>query len=219
MITKVKVIAGRALRNSRSENGVVSSTLANVGRTGHSDPKIRIKIYATKNSGNDIGSMDELIKRRFSKDNERTLPNLVIIDGGKAHLNSAMKTFVDLGLDDLNLISISKGARRKLSFDSIHLADGQTIQMNSSSVFCRFIQEIRDETHRFAITSLKKRRSKSSIKSSLDNLSGIGSSRKKILLRYFGSLEQIKRASIEDLSEVSGIGRTTAESIFKQLHS
>ena len=152
-------------------------------------------------------------------DNERTLPNLVIIDGGKAHLNSAMKTFVDLGLDDLNLISISKGARRKLSFDSIHLADGQTIQMNSSSVFCRFIQEIRDETHRFAITSLKKRRSKSSIKSSLDNLSGIGSSRKKILLRYFGSLEQIKRASIEDLSEVSGIGRTTAESIFKQLHS
>ena len=117
------------------------------------------------------------------------------------------------------MISISKGARRKLSFDSIHLADGQTIQMNSSSVFCRFIQEIRDETHRFAITSLKKRRSKSSIKSSLDNLSGIGSSRKKILLRYFGSLEQIKRASIEDLSEVSGIGRTTAESIFKQLHS
>ena len=109
-----------------------------------------------ENSGNDIGSMDELIKRRFSKDNKKTLPNLVIIDGGKAHLNSAMKTFVDLGLDDLNLISISKGARRKLSFDSIHLADGQTIQMNSSSVFCRFIQEIRDETHRFAITSLKK---------------------------------------------------------------
>jgi excinuclease ABC subunit C len=172
-----------------------------------------------ENSGNDIGSMEELIKRRFSKDNERTLPNLVIIDGGKTHLNSAMKTFADLGLDDLNLVSISKGARRKLSFDSIHLADGQTIQMNSNSVFCRFIQEIRDETHRFAITSLKKRRSKSSIKSSLDNLSGIGSSRKKILLRYFGSLEQIKRASIEDLSEVSGIGRTTAKSIFKQLHS
>ena len=122
-------------------------------------------------------------------------------------------------LEDLNLISISKGVRRKQSFDSIHLANGKTIQIDESSVFCRFIQEIRDETHRFAITSLKKRRSKSSIKSSLDNLSGIGSGRKKTLLRYFGSLEQIKRASIEDLYKVRGIGRITAESIFKQLHS
>ena len=118
-----------------------------------------------------------------------------------------------------NVISISKGIRRKASFDSIHLTRGESKLVKEGSIFHNFIQEIRDETHRYAISSQKRKSIKSSLGSSLDNLTGVGDSRKKLLLRYFGSLEQIKRASIDDLSEVSGIGMVTAKSIYKQLRN
>ena len=91
--------------------------------------------------------------------------------------------------------------------------------VKENSIFHNFIQEIRDETHRYAISLQKRKSIKSSLGSSMDNLSGVGDSRKKLLLRYFGSLEQIKRASIDDLSEVSGIGKITAKSIYRQLHN
>ncbi len=174
---------------------------------------------AKENSGNDIGSMTELIRRRFSIDKQKEIPSLVIIDGGKIHLRSAVKEFRKLGMNKVNVISISKGVRRKTLFDSIHLVNGQTIPVTEGSVFNHFIQEIRDETHRYAITSLRKRRSKSSLSSSIDGLSGIGKRRKKLLLRYFGSLEQIKRASVDDLCEVPSIGKNTALLIFKQIHN
>ena len=171
-----------------------------------------------KNSGNDIGSMAELIRRRFSIDKQKEIPSLVIIDGGKTHLRSAVKEFRKLGINKVNVISISKGVRRKALFDSIHLSNGETISMIEGSTFNHFIQEIRDETHRYAITSLKKRRSKASVGSFIDGLSGVGQTRKKLLLRYFGSLEQIKRASVDDLCEVSTIGKNTAQLIFNQIH-
>ena len=170
------------------------------------------------NWGNDIGSMTELIERRFS-DKNRELPDLVIIDGGQTHLKQVLQTFKALNILDVNVISISKGVRRKANFDNIHLPDGKSITIDKASIFHQFVQEIRDETHRYAITIQKKKMRKASIKSSLDDLSGIGVIRKKMLLRYFGSLEQIKRASIDDLSEVSGIGKSTAESVYKQLHT
>ena len=171
------------------------------------------------NWGNDIGSMSELIEKRFSDVQSRKLPNLVIIDGGKIHLKKVIKTFERLNLFNINVISISKGIRRKASFDNLHLASGDTITIDQTSIFHQFIQEIRDETHRYAITLQKKKMRKTSLKSSLDELSGVGITRKKILLRYFGSFEQIKRASIDDLCDVSGIGKTTAESIYREIHS
>ncbi len=170
------------------------------------------------NWGNDIGSMIELIERRFS-DKKRELPDLIIIDGGKTHLKEVLKAFRSCNINDINVISISKGIRRKANFDNINLPNGERLSVDKTSIFHKFVQEIRDETHRYAITIQKKKMRKTSIQSSLDNLSGIGVVRKKMLLRYFGSLEQIKRASIDDLSEVSGIGKSTAESIYKELHT
>ena len=172
-----------------------------------------------KNSGNDIGSMLELIERRFSSTKKVNVPSLIIIDGGRTHLMQVQKKIKALGIPPMNVISISKGIRRKASFDSIHLTSGESKIVKENSVFHNFIQEIRDETHRYAISLQKRKSIKSSLGSSMDNLSGIGDSRKKLLLRYFGSMEQIKRASVDDLSEVSGIGRVTAKSIYRQLHS
>ena len=146
--------------------------------------------------------MLELIERRFSSKKNK-IPSLIIIDGGRVHLMQAQKRMKELGFSSVNIISISKGVRRKASFDSIHLTRGESKIVKEGSVFHNFIQEIRDETHRFAISSQKRKVSKSSLGSSIDKLSGVGDSRKKLLLRYFGSLEQIKRASVDDLSEVS----------------
>tara|TARA_B100000575_G_scaffold291984_1_gene299203 strand:+ start:3831 stop:5663 length:1833 start_codon:yes stop_codon:yes gene_type:complete len=171
-----------------------------------------------QNSGDDIGSMLELIQRRFSSSKKNEIPSLIIIDGGRTHLSQVKQRMKEIGIST-NIISISKGTRRKASFDSIHLPQGESKIVNQGSVLHKFIQEIRDETHRYAISRQKRRSIKSSLGSSLDDLPGVGSLRKNLLLRYFGSLEQIKRASVDDLSEVSGIGETTAKLIYKQLHN
>ena len=172
-----------------------------------------------ENSGNDIGSMLEVIERRFSVASKKPLPDLMIIDGGETHLKQVLAKLKVLKLNSVNVISISKGVRRKSAFDNIHFQGGVKIDLKSNPSFSNFIQEIRDETHRFAITLQKQKARRSTIKSSMDNLSGVGKVKKKSLLRYFGSLEQIKRASIEDLTEVSGIGLDTAKSIFEELHN
>ena len=171
------------------------------------------------NWGNDIGSMIELIERRFSVRSSKELPSLIIIDGGRTHLKKVMMALKSCNINDVNVISISKGIRRKSNFDTIHSSDGKSITVNQGTIFHQLIQEIRDETHRYALTIQKKKMRKTSMMSSLDGLSGVGFVRKKTLLRYFGSIEQIKRASIDDLCEVSGIGKTTAESIYKEIHS
>ncbi len=171
-----------------------------------------------ENLGNDIGSMLEIFERRFKKERIKELPSLIIIDGGRTHLENTLKKFKELSLDDVNVIAISKGARRRAVFDTIHMENNYSVLIKPGSVFHNFIQEIRDETHRYAITLQKKKMIKSTMQSSIDNLEGVGAVRKKILLRYFGSLDQIKRASIQDLSEVSGIGENMAKSIFRQLH-
>ena len=173
---------------------------------------------SSKNQGNDIGSMIELVERRFSSNTKTPSPSLIIIDGGRTHLNTVSKKLHDLGMNKTKVISISKGVRRRSSFDSIHLESGESMIVKEGSIFHRFVQEIRDETHRYAISLQKRKRSRSSLSSSIDGLSGIGGKRKQLLLRYFGSYEQIRRASVEDLSEVSGIGIATATSIYRQLH-
>ena len=117
----------------------------------------------------------------------------------------------------LEIISISKGARRKAEFDSIHKSDG-VFRILKGSYSHLFIQEVRDETHRFTIANQKKKQTKLSMRSVLDNIHGIGVEKKKLLLRYFGSIEQIERAGLQDLLNVPGVGRKTANLIYNHLH-
>ena len=179
----------------------------------------RLYNISKENSGKDIASMAEVIERRFRTVNLDEIPDLIIIDGGKSHLKFAMNKFKSLNIIDINVIAISKGARRKSSFDSIHLSNGKSISAEEGSSVHSLIQEIRDETHRYSISLQKKKRSKTSIGSSIDSLTGIGPIRKRSLLRYFGSIEQIKRASVEDLSQVSGIGNNIAKLIFEEIRT
>ena len=214
-IKEIETIESYDISHHSGDNGVAGCVVYN--HEGKAKELYRTYNISEKNSGNDIGSMLELIERRFTNKRNNT-PSLIIIDGGRTHLNQVHKKMKDIGISSVNIISISKGVRRKAAFDSIHLTGGESRIVKEGSVFHNFIQEIRDETHRYAISSQKRKSVKSSLGSSIDKLSGVGDTRKKLLLRYFGSLEQIKRASVDDISEVSGIGTITAKSIYKQLH-
>tara|TARA_Y100001970_G_scaffold279623_1_gene387296 strand:+ start:9673 stop:11505 length:1833 start_codon:yes stop_codon:yes gene_type:complete len=215
-IKEIETIESYDISHHSGDHAVAGCVVYN--QDGKAKDLYRTYNISEQNSGNDIGSMLELIERRFSNKKNK-IPSLIIIDGGRTHLMQIQKRMNKIGITSTNIISISKGIRRKATFDSIHLTRGESKIVKPGSIFHKFIQEIRDETHRYAIHSQKRRSVKSSLGSSIDNLSGVGDSRKKILLRYFGSLEQIKRASVDDLSEVSGIGRITANSIYKQLHN
>jgi len=180
--------------------------------------KYRLFNISKRNLGDDIASMVEVIERRFkNKSLALDQPNLIVIDGGKVHLSHVSKKMRELNLGHINLIAISKGARRKVEFDSIHKQDGIVIKVSKGSLAHKFIQEIRDETHRFSITSQKKKLRKYTTSSSLDNIPSVGSERKKNLIRFFGTVDQIKRASIRDLIKVPGIGKKTASIIYNQL--
>ena len=186
-------------------------------RKGKNKQKYRLYNIDDANAGNDLASMSEIIERRYQEMNLNDLPSLIIVDGGKTHLDFVNKTLKRINKLNPIVISISKGIRRKASYDSIHLESGKILPMKAEIKSHLFLQEIRDETHRFCITSQRKQRAKSSLKSSLDDIKGIGPKRKVILIRYFGSLDQIKRASIEDMASVIGIGQKTAELIYASL--
>jgi excinuclease ABC subunit C len=179
----------------------------------------RLFNISKKNSANDTASMQEVIKRRFtSKSLNLSKPSHILIDGGKTHLKAVNKILRDINIDGVELISISKGARRKAEMDSIHLEDGSTIRVGKESSPYLFLQEVRDETHRFAINNQKKKQLKLSLQSSLDQAYGVGEVKRSLLLRYFGSMEQIERASIQDLVNVPMIGLKTAKLVYNHLH-
>ena len=179
--------------------------------------KYRIYNIHKDNSSNDIASLKEVIKRRY-KNKKIEKPDLILIDGGFTHLKAVKETLLEGNIQNIELLSISKGVRRKKTMDSLHLSDGSRIKVNPLALGHLFLQEVRDETHRFAISNLRKKRSKSFAQSNLDGFNGIGKEKKRSLLRYFGSIKQISRAGKEDLVCVPGIGTKNAETIYKNFH-
>ena len=172
-----------------------------------------------ENAGNDIGSMEEVIRRRFSKKgSELILPSLILIDGGYTHIKAVRKVLDRLSVEGVSFLAISKGARRKPEMDLIHTETGKKLSLRKNSPEFLLIQEIRDETHRFSITKLRKKELKSASKSSLDVIDSVGIERKRALLRFFGSFDQISKASTKDLMKVKGVGKKTANIIYSNLH-
>ena len=179
------------------------------------------KIYniSSKNSGNDIGSMQEVIERRFSNiSNLNTLPSIILIDGALTPLKAVRKVLNKFKIDGVSLIAISKGVRRKGEMDTVHNEQGKKLNFQKKSSELLFLQEIRNETHRFSISKQRRKELKGVTKSSLDSIELVGAERKKALLRFFGSFDQIKKASPKDLMKVRGVGKRTADIIFRNLH-
>ena len=177
--------------------------------------------------GDDFAMMREVMARRFGRlmaddaDQERdeNWPDLVLIDGGKGQMSSVMQIVRELGVEDVAFISISKGPDRHAGRETFHFPDGRefTLPINAPVMF--YLQRLRDEAHRFAIGAHRAKRSKAITVSPLDEVPGIGPSRKKALLMHFGTARAVRNASLEDLQKTPGVSAAVAQTVYDYYHS
>ena len=182
--------------------------------------KFNIKSESVK--GDDYGMMREVLKRRFSRalkeeKNTLTLPDLILIDGGKGQYSVSREVLNDLGLHQLPVIAIAKGKNRNAG-DETFFYEGKTIKFKKNDPILFFLQRLRDEAHRFAISTHRSKRRKNLRKSLLDQISGVGKGRKRALLNHFGSAKSVESASFEDLKSVEGIEEKVAKKIHDFFH-
>jgi excinuclease ABC subunit C len=171
--------------------------------------------------GDDYAAMEQALSRRYTRlqKGEGVLPDILVIDGGKGQLGVAKKVLAELGVNQVIILGIAKGTTRKAGFETLVLESGKEKVLNSDSPALHLLQEIRDEAHRFAITGHKQRRDKKRKTSTLEGIPGVGAKRRRELLRHFGGIQEVKSASVDDLTKVAGISKKTAEDIYSALHS
>lgn len=172
--------------------------------------------------GDDYAAMGQALLRRYERlqKTDGKLPDLLVIDGGKGQLSQAREVLAELGVTGVNILGIAKGPTRKAGFERLFIGDDQTeAVLPPNSPAMHLLQQIRDEAHRFAITGHRGRRDKQRRESTLEQIDGVGPARRRELLRYFGGLPGIRRASVEDLANVNGISRKMAQTIYDALHN
>ena len=185
--------------------------------------KFNIKNTNLKN-GDDYGMLKEVLERRFSKiiqnknQTDIIIPDLILIDGGKGQYSVSRKVLDDYGFHDIPIIAIAKGKNRNQGNETfIHKTNN--IKLNKREPLLFFLQRLRDEAHRFAISSHRMKRKKSLSKSLLDEINGIGRTRKRALLNHFGSARAVESASFDDLKNVDGIENSVAKKIHDFFHN
>ena len=187
--------------------------------------KKRYRKFNIKNDNfkqDDYGMIREVLERRFKraiqeKGNYLTFPDMVLIDGGKGQYSSAREALNNLGLNEIPIIAIAKGKFRN-SGDETFFHNGKTYKFlkNDSTLF--FLQRVRDEAHRFAISAHRAKRKKGLKKSLLDQIEGIGSIRKRALLNHFGSARAVESASLDEIKSVDGVEDKVAKKIYNFFH-
>jgi excinuclease ABC subunit C len=175
--------------------------------------------------GDDFAMMREVLQRRFSRalaeDPDRSgdsWPDLVLIDGGAGQLSAATAVVAELGLSDIALVAIAKGPDRDAGREWFFSAGREAFQLPPRDPVLYFLQRLRDEAHRFAITTHRNSRSKKITVSELDEVPGIGAARKRALLMHFGSARGVKAAGLKELETVTGINQATARQIYAYFH-
>ena len=182
------------------------------------------KLYRTFNIKNeeitndDFAMMKEVLTRRFNKMTDVNRPDVILLDGGLGQLNAVHECLSEFDLTGISIIAISKGVDRNAGKEFYHQKGKDSFALPYRSSIAFYLQNLRDEAHRFAIGTHRKKRAKAVVKSKLDDVEGVGSKRKKDLLNYFGSVKAIKDASIEDIAKVTGINKKTAENIYNYFH-
>jgi excinuclease ABC subunit C len=181
--------------------------------------------------GDDYAMMREVLTRRFARmvkdeasdtgpDNGKwQRPDLVLVDGGPGQLSIACQVFADLGVEDVALVSISKGPDRDAGREHFTMPGKEPFRLDPKSPVLYYLQRLRDEAHRFVIGGHRKKRSAAIGANPLDEIAGVGAGRKRALLQHFGSARAVAGASLTDLSSVSGVSETLAKKIFDFFHS
>jgi excinuclease ABC subunit C len=176
--------------------------------------------------GDDFAMMREVLQRRFTRALKEQAegapqtdwPDLVLIDGGAGQLSAARQTLQDLGVNDVKLVAIAKGPDRDAGREWFHSDGVEPFQLPPRDPVLYFLQRLRDEAHRFAITTHRAGRSKNIRQSELDEITGIGAARKRALLNHFGSARGVKMAGLGDLEAAPGISRETARRVYAHFH-
>jgi len=166
------------------------------------------------NNNNDYLMMEEVIKRRFKGKNIIHFPDLLIIDGGKGHLNTVLSVLKKIKVKNVEVLAISKGLDRDAGRENFYTKNMNNFKFNKDDPTLFFLQNLRDEVHRYAIAGHRLKSKKALLKSPLDEIVGIGANRKKSLLEEFGSAKAVGSASLEDLLKVDGINKSIANNIF-----
>jgi excinuclease ABC subunit C len=171
-------------------------------------------------AGDDYAAMQQALERRYKKlkAGEGALPDILFIDGGKGQVAQALAVLEELQINTVEVIGVAKGTTRKAGFETLIMgASGRELQLPGDNSGLHLIQHIRDEAHRFAITGHRARRDKKRKGSVLDQIPGIGAKRRRDLLRHFGGIQGIQRASLEELMKVTGINEKIAREIVGQM--
>ena len=183
------------------------------------------KSYRTFNIKNpditndDFAMMKEVLTRRFERMSNENRPDVILLDGGLGQLHAVHEALKNYDLSGIAIIAISKGPDRNAGKEFYHQVGKESFALPYQSAIAFYLQNLRDEAHRFAIGTHRKKRAKSITKSRLDEVEGIGAKRKRDLLNHFGSVEAISQALPKDIEKVEGISKKTAEKIYNYFHN
>ncbi len=174
-------------------------------------------------TNDDFAMMQAMIRRRFTRlQKEREegapVPDLILIDGGKGQLSSVMEVMEELGVDDVAVAAVAKGPDRDAGREVFYMPGKPPIRMPMNDPVLYYLQRIRDEAHRFAITGHRAKRAKQMRENPLDEIDGVGATRKSALLKHFGSAKAVSRANLADLEAVEGVSRALARKIYEHFH-
>ncbi len=173
--------------------------------------------------GDDYAAMRQALQRRYrpseNNEDERKLPDVLFIDGGKGQLRQAIEVFDELGINSVLLVGVAKGEGRKAGLEKLVFSDGRPeLHLEHDSSALHLILQIRDEAHRFAISGHRAQRAKKRTQSPLEDIAGLGPKRRQTLLKHFGGLQGITRAGVEDLAKIPGISNKLAQAIYGRFH-
>ena len=171
--------------------------------------------------GDDYAAMQQALTRRYKrlKGGEGRYPDILFIDGGKGQLAQAVAVLGELGVAGVRLVGVAKGEGRKPGLETLVFPDGSDLQVAADSPALHLVQHIRDEAHRFAITGHRARRGKARQRSVLEDVPGVGPKKRRDLIQHFGGMQELVRASVQDLATAPGISLRLAEAIYDALHS
>ena len=175
--------------------------------------------------GDDFGMMKEMLTRRFKRllkedpDRENGMwPDLLLIDGGAGQVSAVREIMTEMGVDDIAMVGVAKGVDRDQGKEEFHRTGKPVMALRRGDPVLYFIQRMRDEAHRFAIGAHRAKRSKAVGATPLDDVPGVGATRKRALLSHFGSAKAVARADLSDLKAVEGISDALANTIYDFFH-
>ena len=223
MPSRIEVYDNSHTQGTNSVGGMIVATPDGFDKKSYRKFNIKESDFQNKDSdkiinNDDFLMMKEVLIRRFNRMTLENKPDIILLDGGVGQLHAVHEALKDFDLNGIAIIAISKGEDRNAGKEMYHMLGRESFSLPYRSPIAFYFQNIRDEAHRFAIGTHRKRRAKAFSASQLDEIEGVGDKRRKKLLNYFGSAAQIKEASLADIQKIDGIDKKTAEKIYKYFH-